>query len=201
MKTVKSRIILLFVIFYSIVSNSYSQNCDNDFYGDYDYRSQSKFAELSPGDTSRLNIVVYSNQDFRIFICYDEELGPCKYRIVRRDRKSERIVKSIEEEIIIEYKTDEYGNELFDDDYNPIEVGRETVFDTIWETRKYFEEKVLFDSENNATDKPFWEKRIKKTHRLIIEVIIPEGGDSGYLGDVEIMVGRRSKISTKFKNY
>ncbi len=47
--------------------------CD-DYMEDFDYRSQSSYAKLAPGDTASVNVVLYGGQKYRMFVCSDSKL-------------------------------------------------------------------------------------------------------------------------------
>ena len=195
--------ITVFFLICGITSQSYAQRCsericDKDKLEDYDYRSQTSFAYLIPGDTARLNIVVYNGQTYKIFTCSESDLGEVHYNIIRPIRKVKRKIKDINTEVQIEYKTDEYGEEVYDENWEPIEIGRTTVYDTIWETIRFTEDKVVFDNQNNEQGNNYWKYICKNTRRMVIEVIVPEG-DPDMQGCVVIMVGRKTtQTSTRF---
>ena len=56
--------------------------CD-DYMEDYDYRSQSSYAKLTPGDTASVNVVLYGGQKYRMFVCNDAKLGNVSWKIVQ----------------------------------------------------------------------------------------------------------------------
>ena len=43
--------------------------------GKFDYRGQSVFVEMANGDSTTLNIVLYSKQNYRIFVVGEQKLG------------------------------------------------------------------------------------------------------------------------------
>ncbi len=211
--------IVIIIALLGITSTALSQNCarkkfcDKDDYGNYDYRSQSSYAILSPGDTARASIVIYSRQDSRILVCYDPDLGNVQYKIFHPKRITRTVIKDIDKtETEIEvYKrdedgnpvqmVDEWGDPVYDENYNPVyEIDHyETVveYDTIWQKERVVEETLIFNSGKDGTAKPYWEGlNVKKTKRLIIEVIIPEG-DRSIEGCVNIEVGHRQAQEDK----
>ena len=161
------KIFFLAIIFINVSYYSFSQRCDKKkFYskqdlGNYDYRGQSSFALLSPGDTVKLKIVVYSGQDYRIFAACDPVLGQVEYKIIQQIKKRKKIIKAVTSEEVPIYKKDENGELALDDWGDYIEEGSNTVYDTIWGTKKYVVKKLLF-SNLKSSDK-YWEQREKKT--------------------------------------
>lgn len=209
----KTFIHLFFVIlFLNLKSNLYSQCyefkfCNNKDLGDYDYRSQSSFAMLSPGDTSKTNIILYSKQKYRILVCSDPNLGDIHYTIIEPVTEYKRVIDTI-----IELKPDEvtYPEEYAEEDYysedteeftteeTPSEPMKPT-YDTIWETIKNVNEVVIFDSKQNPTGKNYWESEMKRTKRLVVKVIVsPVGGGEEIKECVNILVGRKSADTKKF---
>ncbi len=189
------KIFFLTIIFINISSYSFSQRCDKKkFYskqdlGKYDYRGQSSYSLLSPSDTVRLKIVVYSGQDYRIFVACDPVLGQVEYKIIQQIKKRKKIIKDIISEDVPIYKKDENGEYVIDDWGDYIEESSKTVYDTIWGTKKYIVKKLLF-SNLNKTEK-YWEQKVKKTQVLIIEVIVPKG-DGDIAGCSSILIGHKS---------
>jgi len=212
----------LFVLFLTaFYSSTYAQNCtrkdfcNKDDYADFDFRSQSSFAVLVPGDTARTSIVAYANQSTRVLVCNDPVLGAVKFKMYTTDRVTEKTIQEIrkfEEEQVI-YKMDEYGSPvqkydewtgepMYDEYYNPVyEIERyETVvtYDTIWNVERVVKEVLVFDSER---DNGFYEKNITVTQKMIIEVIVPMGSRD-ITGCVSVMVGHKPiPTSSGFRRY
>lgn len=208
---------LLYTIF-AIIALQFAANsqscskkrfCDKNTLGEYfDYRGQSTFGRLSPGDTSRIKVVLYSKNTVRILTCADEELGNVKFRIIKTVREYNRVIDHIEKTTIEEpiYKMvngkkvpvyDDWGDIALDeigDTLYEVASTKDVVFsDTIWKTQRNIREEILFDSEKNPQGLSYFEEEIKKTKSVIIEVIVPETEDSGknyYEGCVAVMVGR-----------
>jgi hypothetical protein len=94
--------IFLNLIFISIIlvifsSSSISQNCKKAFkmckpedLADFEYASQTSYANLSPGDTARVKIVVYSSKQYRVLLCSDPDLQQLSWRIVKINRKENK---------------------------------------------------------------------------------------------------------------
>ena len=193
------------VISFSVVASA--QRCDkkdlcnDDDYGDFDYKSQTHFARLSPGDTSTINIVAYSGNDLRILLCADPDLGEVKYQVVESKRDPVREVKyqkrTEKNPIYIgegddrRVKTDKNGDTLFT---------VENFVDTIVTTKFNVYEKILFDNAKQTKEKPYYEeKNIQKTKRLKVKIQIAKGTeDDDYVGCVNILVGRKATKSNKF---
>lgn len=214
-----TKTVLTFFIMFSFSYSSYAQYqkvvigkearcakktlCKSKDMGDYDYRSQTHSALLSPGDTARLKIVVYSRQKYRLLVCGDDDLVGIHFNVYDLFRKSKRTYttkKTGEKKYI--YQLDEYGQEVLDDDDEPILIRTELVYDTIWTTKSFYEKKLIFDSENNDTGSPYWERSIAKTKRLLVEVIVPEGGDPEKVeGCISMMIGRKSGTLKEFSKF
>ncbi len=189
------------VIMLASFSQANAQRCDkkkycSDYYEDYDYRVQSVYAYLLPGDTSVVKTVIYSHKAYRIFACMDEDYGQIHFRIVEPYRVTEKKIKEIRYDTSYTYKTDEYGDIMLDDNGNEVVESMEVTADTIWDVRRVQKERLLYDSEK--ADKPYWEVRVKKTKRIFIYVYVPETVDPD--GDcMAVYIGRKSIARTKFQ--
>ncbi len=185
------------VLVISFTSSSYAQRCykkdfcaENIDYEDYDYRTQSYFVTVYPGDTIKITAVMYANKQYKAFACANLELGDVTYQIVQPTRKSRRTIESINVDTIIDYKLDEYGEVAYpeENDYEPIEIGRSVESDTVFKVERYVYEKVIYDSKKES--EPTFAKNIKRTTRYFIYVYIPEDGKpSG--GCLNVYIGRR----------
>lgn len=210
---------LLFFFGFSAVSSG--QNCarknfcDNDLFGDFDYRSQSSYAVLIPGDTARTSIVVYSKQTTRILVCNDPVLGEVHYKIYETKRVTEKSIVEINtteyEEPV--YKYDEYGQPIQKVDewtgeplYDPVtwdpvyeieEYKTIVEHDTVWKTERVVKEIEIYDSRNHDS---VWQEDINNTRKLIIEVIIPEG-DKSTEGCVSVLVGYKPIEDRGFRSF
>lgn len=173
--------------------------CDEDF-GDYDYRSQSSYGEFSPGDTVRSKFIVYSGQDYRLFACGAPDLGDIQFKVIEPVKKTNRVIKDIQKQEVVEYEVDDWGDAKVDENGEMIIKSKKTVRDTVWARETVISEKIVFDSMNNDQNQLFWEASIMKTRRLIIEVVIPEGDRSVY-ECVNIYIGRMQSKSRKFFQY
>jgi len=187
-----------------------SKFCSADVFGNYDYRGQSSFAVLSPGDTARASIVVYSKQDARILVCNDPKLGDVEFKIFEPTRVTKRTIKAINKSESEEpiYKLDangdrviqvnEYGEPIYNDLEPLYEIERyERIVqvDTVWATERVVKEQLLFH--NKASGKNFWEElNVPKTKRLIIEVSVPKNATK-VEGCVNIEVGYRAITGKK----
>lgn len=202
------RIALLLIIILFISDNIYSQcskkkYCPKKDLGDYDYDfgdNPSSYAFLSPGDTCNFKTVVYGSYDYRILVCSDPKLGHVNFIVCDPERKVRKVIKEIQEEDIIDYKLDEYGEIMYDDNWEPIETGRTKVYDTIWGTESYFYEIVLYDNYKDTNSNNYWEGSIRKDQTLLVKVIIPEG-EIKIDGCVDVLVGRVKQVRKKFIKY
>jgi hypothetical protein len=170
--------------------------CSDDWQEDYDFRSQSSFAKLSPGDTSSVSLVLYSNQKYRMFVCSDEELGGVMWKIVNPERKTKRSIQSIKKDTVVIYKTNEYGDFITDENGNTIVKSKTVMIDTLWATERITVDKVMYDSKKNS-DKPYLDVIPKKTERYIIKITVP-GADPNMSGCVNVYVGRIPVSSKSF---
>ncbi len=192
-----------------------NQNCANSAQDEqFDFRGQSTFMKLSPGDTTRIKIVLYSNNEVRIALCNEAVQHGASLKIIRAireyNRVIERIEKRIEEEPIYKFnrsgqkitvkengkpKLDAYGEPVYEiESYRKIEQA-----DTIWRTNRNIREETIFDS-HKAEEKKFFEDSIDKTMSVIIEIAIPANPkQEGTLAEqcVGVMVGRRFRDSNK----
>ena len=202
-----AQIICLFFVLSFIPFTSFSQRCDkkdlcnDEDYGDFDYRSQTVFAKLSPGDTSTINIVAYSGNDMRILVCADEGLGEVIYQIIEsfKELKVEKVTKKEHlKDVVMNTEPDPETGMI-----TPKMNNGDTVFferDTTYiEEKKTFvtKEEIKYDSKNNKGKPYYEEKAIKKTKRLKIKVQVP-AGDEEYIGCVNVLVGRKAAKSNKF---
>jgi len=201
MKSLKN-ITLLFIILLINLSSNYAQRCgkkllcDMELDKSYDYRSQSTYAELYPGDTIRTKTVVYSGQEYDVFLCGNPVLGAMEYSIIKQHRKTRKVIDKIEAHEEIKYQLDEYGDYVYDDYGDYIEIGRETVNDTTWVTEKYIDENIIFNSLNNDSGSTRWKYLANKTESLVIEVVVPDNASSGC---ADLFIGHRSKSKSSFK--
>ncbi len=168
----------------------------NDLMEDYDYRSQSSYAKLTPGDTSSVNIVLYSGQEYRIFVCSDPELKDVTWKVVQPERKTKRTIQKIKKDTIFIYKTDEYGNFVADNNGTLIVKEKHPTIDTIWNTERITMDRLLFDIKQ-SDKQPYYEIRPDKSARYIIRINVP-AGDRSYSGCVNVYVGRRNLTSKVF---
>jgi hypothetical protein len=156
---------------------------------DYDYRSQSSYAKLAPGDTSSVNIVLYGNQKYRIFVCNDPKLGSVVWKVVQPERKTKRTIDKIKKDTIVTYEMNEYGDYKTDKNGNLIIKSRQIVVDTTWITERISVDKVIYDSKQQ-NKQPYFEITPTKSARYIVRVQIPSG-DPNYSGCVNVYVGRK----------
>lgn len=215
---------ILYILFALIIFSlkGYSQSCSSDdicaknILGEhFDYRGQSTFGRLSPGDTSRVKVVLYSKNEIRIAACGEEILGTVDFRILKTVRDYKRIVERIDKKIETkndyELKNgkrivtlDKWGDPLKSTNGDTIFKIRHTsqieINDTIWKTIREVKEEELFDSRKNSNNQLFYEEYVDKTKSIIIEVIVPSASNQkkkNIEGCVAIMVGRYFQESDK----
>jgi hypothetical protein len=199
---------ILFMVMFNLTSFVQGQNCANKEFsdidpGDFDYQGQSSFAKLSPGDTARIKIVVYSNQMYRIFFDSDPKLGDVRFKLINPIRKSKKVIQSISQDTTRSYKMDANGsylnqdNEVTEDRNKFVVTGEKIIKDTVFSVVRYTEEKVIFDNKSNKTGKDYWEQAPKKTERMFIDIAVPEG-NAGISGCVNVYVGNKILSSKTF---
>ncbi len=198
-------LLLLFLISANI-KKVYSQKCEKKYFCEenfddrYTFTTQSRYGTMPLGEKKRIKTSCYSNKRYRIFACGDPELnGEVHFKIIKEVRKNVRKIKEIKKDTLITYQLDEYGEIAYpeENDYQPIELSREIQIDTIWETVRVVEEKILYDNETTTSEKPYWEASIKRGHSIIIEVETPPG-DPDIEGCVNIYIGSRSLSDKQF---
>lgn len=172
--------------------------CNEEDYGDYDFRSQSHYALLGAGDTATINIVVYSGNDIRILVCADPELGAVKYSIVETKKEFKTEVKLGEEREEVEYKYDGDGNQVTDNDGNPVILRKWKTRDTTRKTIADIKDIPVFSS---GGQKAFYEeKNVKKTKKLKVKLVVDQGADPEDNYCVNVLIGRKpAKDKTFYK--
>jgi len=172
--------------------DKYSKYCDAELL-DFDYESQSAFSHLYPGDTIPVKTVLYSSKEYHITVC--SEYPDIEWKIVTPVRKTLKTIQEIRRDTAVTYKTDEYGDEVVDEETGePIVESREVTVDTIWSNKRVVEEKLIFSSDDDV----FWKERVKRTKRVFIYVILPEDADPDG-ACVAVMIGRNQLARSRFK--
>ncbi len=190
-----------------------SQDCMHDAQNDqYDFRGQSTFMRMAAGDTSRIKVILYSNNDVRIALCKDAAASGATFRVIHTVREYSRAIDRIEKKVEPEpvYKLSKAGKKI------PVKVNGkakldaygETVFeieryrnaehaDTIWRTDRNVREETIFDSKKSG-NKYFYENSIDKTMSVIIEVAMPLTANAKKAEEcVGVMVGRKFRGASK----
>ena len=170
--------------------------CDKDLYGEYDYRSQSNYAQVYTGDTVRVKVVVYSGQNYRIFTCAERRLKDVFFRVIYPEKRFKRALKEIKKKQVPIYEKDKDGNFLYDENGDRIKTGTIFANDTVWGRDLVTSESVVYDS--RRAEEPYWEASIHKTRLIIIESIIPPFRKKRN-GCIQIMVGRKYKNASQFR--
>jgi hypothetical protein len=184
------------------VISVFSQRCDNkDFcdkslYGEFDFRSQSNYAQVYSGDTVRVKVVVYSGQSYRIFSCAERKLKDAYFRIIFPEKRFKRVVKEVTQKDVPIFEKDKSGNFVLDENGDKKKTGTIFANDTIWGRDLITSESVTYDS--READEKYWDANIRKTQLIIIETIIPEERKQR-VGCIQIMVGRKYATSSQFR--
>lgn len=123
------RLILVLSLVQFYINQAEAQNkcaskslCTQDFLDGYDFRSQSRYLAMKPGDSSVTNIVMYANQNYRILVCNENTENSALFKVLAKNKRAERQVKLIS------------GN------------------DTIWEVKYTIETNEIFHSIGNSVD-------------------------------------------------
>ncbi len=196
-----TRFLIILVTLISLLNTNIKAQCERkkyceDYLEDYDYRSQSSYAKLSPGDTSSVNIVLYGNQKYRIFVCSDPKLGTVSWKVVQPERKTKRTIDKIKKDTTLIYETNEYGDYKTDANGELIIKSRQITIDTLWLTERITVDKVLFDNKQQ-NKQPYFEVTPTKSARYIVRVNV-QSGDPNYSGCVNVYVGRKETGSKNF---
>lgn len=190
------------ILFVFLIVGGYSQRCDNkdlcdkEMFGDFDYRSQSNYAQVYSGDTLRVKVVVYSGQEYRIFTCAERKLKKTQFRIIYPEKRFHRTVKEILQKDVPIYEKDKNGNFIYNDKGERNITGTIFANDTIWGRDLITSESVVYDSRESKD--PYWEVQIHKTRLIIIETLVPVEKTT-ISGCIQIMVGRKYKSANPFR--
>lgn len=202
-------LIIAGLIFF-ISSVSYAQTCEraitncDEYYGEgFDYKSQSRFGLMPLNEKKRFKTALYSGKRYRIFVCGADDIGEVSYKIIEPVRKTVKVNKGVSIDTVITYKTNQFGETEYPEENNfqPVEIGREYKKDTIWEVQRIIEEKVLFDSKKNSTGNNYWEKVIKEQGFSVIIEATTAAGDDDLEDCVNFYVGSKSTSDKQFGGY
>lgn len=167
----------------------------NELKGNYDYRGQSMFKEMSSGDSATLNVVLYSKQNYRLFVANEQKLGNISYRIYVPRKKFTRVVKEVKDKKVQVYKKDPMGFYIYDSDGNKIPNGEEVVKDTVWLRETTMINDLVFDSKN--ADTQYWEATPSKTQSITIRVNV-ENVPKKVNGCIGVYVGCEFSNASQF---
>lgn len=163
--------------------------------GNYDYRGQSMFKEMSSGDSASLTVVLYSKQNYRIFVSNEQKLGAINYRIYVPRKKFTRVVKDVKDKKVQVYKKDPMGFYVYDSEGNKIPNGEETIKDTIWMRETVMINDLVFDSQNS--DLQYWEATPSKTQSITVKVNV-ENASKKTNGCIGVYVGCEFSNASQF---
>jgi hypothetical protein len=193
---------LLFFLLALVPMHANAQNCakkklaDKELKEDYDYRGQSLFIELGNGDSTTLNIVLYSKQNYRLFVVGEQKLGRVDYEIIVPRKKFSRVVKDIQQKKVTKYKKDPNGFYLYNNDGERIPIGEEMVQDTSWTRETSTTEEVVFNS--RTSDVSYWLATPNKTQLITVKVYV-EKAPKTQNGCIGIYVGREFANAYQFR--
>ncbi len=154
--------------------------------GQYDYHGQSTYSSMAAGDSVSLSAVLYSRQNYRIFVAAEEAVGDMYYKVFVTKKKSVRVVKEIRQKDLYVYKTDTLGYYDFDPDGQRIFIDRQVVPDTIWTRQTTTVVEQVFDSRN--TSKQFYELTPDRTQIVLVKAYSLSREGRGCVG---VFVGRK----------
>ena len=196
-----SRIIGLIVVLL-ISLTVHSQKCSKkklaskEMRLDFDYRGQSIFEELANGDSTTLNIVLYSKQNYRIFVVGEQKLGKVDYAVIVTRKKFNRIVKDIQPKTINIYKKDPNGFYLYNPDGERIPVGEKSIMDTVWTRETTSTKEIVYNSKTAET--PYWLATPNKTQLISIKINV-EKTVKKQTGCIGVYVGREYSNIYQFR--
>ncbi len=182
--------IILLLLFISLNANS--QNCSKkklaskEMRLDFDYRGQSLFNEMANGDTNTLKLVLYSKQNYRIFVVGEQKLGKIDYEIIVPRKKFNRIVKDVKPKTVTVYKKDPNGFYLYNTDGKRIPIGEKNVMDTTWTRKTTTTKEMVYNSK--TAEFPYWHATPNKTQLITIKVYV-EKTEKIQKGCVGVYVG------------
>ena len=174
--------------------DKYNKYCDIEL-KDFDYKSQSAFTHMYPGDTLPVKTVLYGNKEYHITVC--AEYPEMEWWIVTPYRKTERKIVEVKKDTAYTYKMDEYDEYLVDDETGEYIVeDMDVTVDTVWSSKRVVAEKVIFRKGDSKND---WQKRLKKTQRAFIYVSLPMDADPDG-ACVAVLIGRAAVKKTSFNH-
>ncbi|MBU0488185.1 MAG: hypothetical protein KKA07_10255 [Bacteroidetes bacterium] len=157
----------------------------------YDYTGQSTFTKLMSGDTAQFDLIFYSSKDYKIIVCGEDFLGDVQFSIFYKTKEATKEIKEIMKRKETVFKVDEYGQKMYDGNYNPIVEGEKWVVDTVWITR-VTTGNIIFDSKDEG--KSFWEiQKVDRTKRVVVQVVVPKiEQDKFDKGCISVLIGYKN---------
>jgi len=191
---------VLFLLFIALQINA--QNCakkklaSKEMRLDFDYRGQSLFLEMSNGDTTTLNVVLYSKQNYRIFVVGEQKLGNIDFTIIVPRKKFNRVMNGVKPKKKLIYRKDPNGFYLYNIDGERILEGEEEVMDTTWIRETTSIKELVYDS--RKAEEPFWVAKPNKTQLISIKVSVDKASKI-QKGCVGVYVGREYSNTYQFR--
>jgi len=198
-KHIKFITVLILLLF---SGSAFSQKCakkklaTKEMRLEYDYRGQSLFVQMSNGDTATLNVILYSKQNYRIFVVGEQKLGKIDYSIIVPRKKFKRVVKDVQPKTVPVYKKDPKGFYLYDTNGERIKIGEETIKDTTWTRETKTTRELVYDS--RTAESPYWMATPNKTQLISIKVHV-EDADKVQTGCIGVYVGREYSNIYQFR--
>lgn len=201
MKTIIKTTIVFTALIMFCSGEAFSQNCSkkklasNELKGKYDYRGQSMFRSVNSGDSITLNVVLYSKQNYRLFVASEQKLGKVSYQIYVPRKKFTRVVKGVSPKTVKTYKKDEMGFYEYDNNGEKIPEGEMVIQDTIWTRETTSINDLVYDSKTSEV--AFWEATPGKTQDITIKVKV-EPNAKKVEGCIGVYVGCEYSNASQF---
>lgn len=195
-------ICFILVLLLLVSSKGQAQRCSKkklaskEMREDFDYRGQSLFVEMANGDSTTLNVVLYSKQNYRIFVVGEQKLGGVDYQVIVPRKRFNRVVKEIKPKKITVYKKDPSGFYLYNPDGERIPIGEEMIQDTLWMRETTTTKELVYDS--RVAERPYWLATPNKTQLITIKVQV-EDAQKVQKGCVGVYVGREYSNIYQFR--
>ncbi len=181
----KSILVLISISILDVFGQNCSKQtlCKPDKNDGFDYSSQSRYANLTSGEKTRLYISAYANCSYKINVCSEQILGNVSFKLYEKVREKKKIISELvkgEQPITI----DPDGNRS---------LGEALVIDTIFDVQVTVKEIEIYDSSKGGN---IWAvEKIDRTKNLVIELNIPKT-EYTVSGCVNLLVGTKRPIKS-----
>jgi hypothetical protein len=195
------RIISILLLLFAVLTTN-AQNCakkklaTKEMRLEFDYRGQSLFLEMSNGDTTTLNVVLYSKQNYRIFVVGEQKLGNINFKVIVPRKKFNRVMSDVKPKKVPVYRKDPNGFYLYNFEGERILEGEETIMDTSWIRETTSIKELVYNSEK--AEEPYWTAKPNKTQLITIKVSVDKAAKK-QKGCVGVYVGREYSNTYQFR--